>query len=394
MLYFDNLQVAHARGRIVEENHYYAYGLRIAGISSRKLPDANEGHIMNRDLYNDKELIDDADLNWYDYGFRNYDPQIGRFPQLDPLTHDYPYYTPFQYAGCEPIANIDIDGLEPGLSTTAATAKTLPTIYITGHRAVSAAATVGVGVVGTALNITNTGLKGFIQGRPGDNLASNWSFSFFKETGQIFLHFANDAQAFNFSEAVGGVFGRKGSTRIVRLDYSSPLYREILSEIKKTYNLTETDLGSGLMEELTTLDFSTDKSELFWAQAPSMILSQIGPGVLPAPSIPAPAIALPPGAVSASDGYTIFINEVSKSVVEKYRIPLTLLAKKKKTEDQKAAEQRARQESVQHEGGSGATADKHTKRRAGEQTGRNRNNKRGKKNKKFTPKINPNNYGN
>ncbi len=63
-------------------------------------------------MYNDKELFDDADLDCYDYGFRNYDPQIGRFPQLDPLTHDYPHYTPYQFAGNEPIANVDLDGLE------------------------------------------------------------------------------------------------------------------------------------------------------------------------------------------------------------------------------------------------------------------------------------------
>ncbi|MDX2048322.1 MAG: RHS repeat-associated core domain-containing protein, partial [Chitinophagaceae bacterium] len=84
---------------------------------SHKLPDANEGHLTNKDLYNDKELIDEADLNWYDYGFRYYDPQIGRFPQLDPLTDDYPYYTPYQFAGCEPIANVDVDGLEPASVT-------------------------------------------------------------------------------------------------------------------------------------------------------------------------------------------------------------------------------------------------------------------------------------
>lgn len=111
-VYFDNLQVAHTRGRIVEENHYYAFGLKIAGISSSKLADALEGHVKNEFAYNDKELIDDADLGWYDYGFRFYDPQIGRFPQLDPLTFEYPFMTPYQYASNDPIANIDIDGLE------------------------------------------------------------------------------------------------------------------------------------------------------------------------------------------------------------------------------------------------------------------------------------------
>lgn len=118
-VYFDNLQVVHNRGRIIEENHYYAFGLKIAGISSNKLGnDTYEGYLQNKNLYNDKELIDDADLDWYDYGFRNYDAQIGRFTQLDPLTWDYPELTNYQYAGNEPIANIDIDGLEPGSSIT------------------------------------------------------------------------------------------------------------------------------------------------------------------------------------------------------------------------------------------------------------------------------------
>ena len=83
----------------------------MVGISSVKLPDASEGSINNNYLYNDKELFDDGGLNWYNYGFRNYDPQIGRFMQLDPLTDAYPELTPYQYANCDPIANIDFNGL-------------------------------------------------------------------------------------------------------------------------------------------------------------------------------------------------------------------------------------------------------------------------------------------
>lgn len=67
-VYFDNLQVGIVRGNIIEENHYYAYGLKIAAISSRKSGDVYEGKLKNDYLYNDKELFDDADLNWYDYG--------------------------------------------------------------------------------------------------------------------------------------------------------------------------------------------------------------------------------------------------------------------------------------------------------------------------------------
>ncbi|WP_207622467.1 RHS repeat-associated core domain-containing protein, partial [Niastella koreensis] len=54
-----------------------------------------------------------------------YDPQIGRFVQLDPLTDDYPFLTPYQYASCDPITNIDIDGLEGGVSTLAKISSTV-----------------------------------------------------------------------------------------------------------------------------------------------------------------------------------------------------------------------------------------------------------------------------
>ena len=117
-VYFDNFTVSDTRGRIIEEEHYYAFGLKIAGISSVKLGDLNEGMLDNKNLYNDKEIFDDADLNWYDYGFRNYDAQIGRFTQLDPLTDEYPELTPYQYASDEPIANVDMDGLESYQSLT------------------------------------------------------------------------------------------------------------------------------------------------------------------------------------------------------------------------------------------------------------------------------------
>jgi len=49
----------------------------------------------------------------YDYGFRIYDPRLGRFLSLDPLARDYPYYSPYHFAGNSPIKFIDLDGGEP-----------------------------------------------------------------------------------------------------------------------------------------------------------------------------------------------------------------------------------------------------------------------------------------
>jgi RHS repeat-associated protein len=54
-----------------------------------------------------------GDQNHYDYGFRIYNPTIGKFLSTDPLTRDYPWYTPYQFAGNTPIMAIDLDGLEP-----------------------------------------------------------------------------------------------------------------------------------------------------------------------------------------------------------------------------------------------------------------------------------------
>lgn len=50
--------------------------------------------------------------NQYDYGFRIYDPRGGRFFSIDPLQTKYPWFTPYQFSGNSPIANVDVDGRE------------------------------------------------------------------------------------------------------------------------------------------------------------------------------------------------------------------------------------------------------------------------------------------
>lgn len=48
----------------------------------------------------------------YDYGFRIYDPRIGKFLSQDPLFQSYPWLTPYQFASNSPIWAVDLDGLE------------------------------------------------------------------------------------------------------------------------------------------------------------------------------------------------------------------------------------------------------------------------------------------
>lgn len=63
--------------------------------------------------FNGKEKDKDMNgLTAYDYGFRIYNPGIGKFLSVDPLTKKFPDYTPFQFCSNNPIIAIDIDGLE------------------------------------------------------------------------------------------------------------------------------------------------------------------------------------------------------------------------------------------------------------------------------------------
>ena len=60
--------------------------------------------------YNNKELQDELDLNWYDYGVRNYDAALGRWFNPDPLSEKIFRWTPYNYVMNNPILKIDKDG--------------------------------------------------------------------------------------------------------------------------------------------------------------------------------------------------------------------------------------------------------------------------------------------
>ncbi len=62
--------------------------------------------------YNGKEMNDDLGLEWLDYGARWYDPAIGRFTGVDPISDQFPHVSTYNYAENEPIANIDLWGLQ------------------------------------------------------------------------------------------------------------------------------------------------------------------------------------------------------------------------------------------------------------------------------------------
>ena len=48
---------------------------------------------------------------------RLYNPALGRFLSVDPISKQFPWYTPYQFAGNKPIWATDLDGMEEKLAT-------------------------------------------------------------------------------------------------------------------------------------------------------------------------------------------------------------------------------------------------------------------------------------
>jgi RHS repeat-associated protein len=80
-VFFDNLQVTQTRGPLLEEDHYYPFGLLMSGISDRAL---KQNYAENKYRYNGIEYDSSFAVDEYEAHYRDLDPQLARWWQIDP----------------------------------------------------------------------------------------------------------------------------------------------------------------------------------------------------------------------------------------------------------------------------------------------------------------------
>jgi RHS repeat-associated protein len=107
-VFFDNFTVSQVKSPLIEDAHYYAYGLKIAAISSKAVASTLNPQAFGFGYQSAfAEEISAFELNYNEFELRTYDPQISRWTSVDPFNE---YASPYASMGFDPVKNVDPNG--------------------------------------------------------------------------------------------------------------------------------------------------------------------------------------------------------------------------------------------------------------------------------------------
>ena len=104
-VYFDDFTVEHVKSPIIQMDDYYPFGLTYNSYQ-------RENAVPNRWKFQGQEHIDDLDLGWNSFKWRNQDPSVGRFFNIDPLAEKYVYNSPYAFSENDVVSAVELEGLE------------------------------------------------------------------------------------------------------------------------------------------------------------------------------------------------------------------------------------------------------------------------------------------
>jgi RHS repeat-associated protein len=104
-VYFDDFKVKHSKGPIVSSQDYYPFGLTFNAYQS-------ENSVVQKSLFQDKELQTGLALNIYDFEWRQYDPSTGRTTTQDPHADFYWELSPYSFLANNPFNTLDPLGMD------------------------------------------------------------------------------------------------------------------------------------------------------------------------------------------------------------------------------------------------------------------------------------------
>ncbi|HLW09791.1 MAG TPA: RHS repeat-associated core domain-containing protein, partial [Fermentimonas sp.] len=170
-------------GGIIDKEEYYPFGDSSLRTFSKK-----------RYRYVGKEK--DLESGLYYYGARYYAAWTCRFVSVDPLAGDYPFYTPYNYAGNKPVNKVDIDGMqeEGAISSKEYTTPDGGTMTLPSNSSVELFDNRNTHLIdGKEVSIADKSVKSFVY----NNITYNAMFS--KKTGKFTRYLGDDGSVLSYS---------------------------------------------------------------------------------------------------------------------------------------------------------------------------------------------------
>jgi RHS repeat-associated protein len=104
-VYFDDFEIKHIKSPVIQTEDYYPFGLTFNSYS-------RENSVENKFKFQGQAHVDDLSLNWDGFKWRNHQPDIGRFFNIDPMASAFYYNSPYAFSENKVTTHVELEGLE------------------------------------------------------------------------------------------------------------------------------------------------------------------------------------------------------------------------------------------------------------------------------------------